>query len=137
MYKALRYIKINGNFVNKGETVDLSTLSVQEIARLEKKGIVEKTNEKPNVEETLIEDAEKVDEDERKVIEDDESGDMTAEEVRSELLEKITHTVAVKELKLLAADFKANASLETLVDLIMENEEYENHFLDYIEHNGL
>lgn len=137
MYKCLQYIKVNGRFVDKGENVDLSNLSAQEIARLEKKGIVVKTNEKLSVEQAADEDLKKVDEGDPGGNNDDDGDEMTTEEVKTELLEKITHAVAVKELKLLAADFKANASLEALVGLIMENEEYENHFLDYIENNEL
>lgn len=138
MYKCLQYIKVNGRFIDKGENVDLSNLSAQEIARLEKKGIVVKVNEKLNIEQESVRGSKKVNDGSS---EDDGGNDdndeMTAEEVKAELMEKITHAVAVKELKLLEADFKANASLESLVELIMEEEEYENHFLDYIENNEL
>lgn len=126
MYKCLQYLKVNGVYVNKGDKVDLSSLTAQEIAQLEKKGIVVKVSNATvkEVQQPAIE------------VKSD-SGDMTEEEARAELLEKITHSVAVKELELLGADFKKNASLETLVEIILANEEYENHFFDYIDANGL
>lgn len=126
MYKCLQYLKVNGAYVNKGDKVDLSSLTAQEIAQLEKKGIVVKVSNATvkEVQQPAIE------------VKSD-SGDMTEEEARAELLEKITHSVAVKELELLGADFKKNASLETLVEIILANEEYENHFFDYIDANGL
>ncbi|GGG32903.1 hypothetical protein GCM10007425_29480 [Lysinibacillus alkalisoli] len=126
MYKCLQYLKVNGVYVNKGDKVDLSSLTAQEIAQLEKKGIVVKVSNATvkEVQQPAI------------GVKSD-SGDMTEEEARAELLEKITHSVAVKELELLGADFKKNASLETLVEIILANEEYENHFFDYIDANGL
>lgn len=134
MYKCLQYIKVNGRFVDKGEIVDLSTLNAKEISRLMKKGIVIKADESPSIEKIPNKDTGNGGGGSGK---EDGGGEMTDEEVRAELSEKITHTVAVKELKLLGAEFKANVSLEVLVDLIMESEEYENHFLDYIENNEL
>lgn len=128
MYKALRYLKVGGSYIDKGREVALEELSQDEIQRLvDAKKIVlidGATTTVPEVEKT-------------DVPSDDNGEEMTDEEVKAELLEKISHTLAVKELKLLGAEFRRNASLESLVELIMENEEYENHFLDYIEQNEL
>lgn len=129
MYKSLRYLKVNGAYVNKGEVVDLSHLTKGEIARLVKKGIVQLVDGDTSSE---IEVTIPVEE-----VEKDHDVEMTEDEVREELLKKITHAVAVKELKILGAEFKANASLEKLVEIIMKNEAYEDHFLDYIEMNEL
>lgn len=134
MYKALRYLKVEGHYVDKGEVVKLGSLEEEEVLLLiERKAIAEATGTEgrpPSAEE----EEEEVD---IPNPEDDQGEEMTDEEVKAELMGKITHAIAVKELKLLGADFKANASLESLVELIMENEDYENHFFDYIEQNEL
>lgn len=136
MYKCLSYLKIDGCFYDKGDSVDLSALSDKEIARLERKGIVERLGD------AAITKVSNGEGDDGKIGGNDESkgngdGDMTEKEVREELSVKITHAVAVKELTLLGAEFKKNASLETLIDVIMENEEYEGYFFDYIDTHGL
>lgn len=131
MYKTLRYLKVDGKVYDKGKVVDLSALNKKETSQLEKKGFIEKV---------VGESSEEVQQSgESKEINNDEKEDdpPTDEEIKAELLEKLNHGIVVKELKLLGADFKANASFEKLVDLIMENEEHENHFLDYIDDNGL
>lgn len=130
MYKCLQYLKVNGVYLNKGDKADLSSLTTKEIARLEKKGIVAKVSD------ATAKEVGQQPEIEVSALKSDSEG-MTEEEARAELLEKITHSVAVKELELLGADFKKNASLETLVEIILGNEEYENHFFDYIDANGL
>lgn len=134
MYKSLRYLKVGGRYIEKGKTVELSGLSEQEITSLKKKGFIKQVEGNEVL--TSVEKKE-VDIVPVAEIENDSDDIMTDEEIKAELLEKITHTVAVRELKLLGAEFKANASLETLVGLIMENEVYENHFFDYIENNEL
>lgn len=126
MYKCLHYLKVDGVYLGKGDTTDLKNLSSEEISRLVKTGIVRKvaTNEIS---------FESPDDDENIVLD----GELTEEQVRQELLNKIPHAVAVKELEILGASFRKNASLESLVELILENEEYENHFMDYIDDNEL
>lgn len=127
MYKALRYLKVSGSYVERGREVALEELSRSEVQRLvDAKKIVPVDRVGVSTPEDEKIDAPSADNDE-----------MTDEEVKAELLEKISHTLAVRELKLLGAEFKGNASLESLVELIMENEDYEDHFLDYIEQNEL
>lgn len=133
MHKALRYLKVNGKMYDKGEIINLSKLSKKETARLVKKGFVEeahevKANKTPPTEEVAADEIENPTKD---------SSNLSEEEVKAELLGKLNHGIVVNELKLLGADFKANASFEKLVELIMENEDYENHFLDYIDDNEL
>lgn len=133
MHKALRYLKVNGKMHDKGEIIDLSKLNKKETARLVKKGFVEETQEvkvdkTPPVEEVAADEIENPAKD---------SSNLSEEEVKAELLGKLNHGIVVNELKLLGAEFKANASFEKLVELIMENEDYENHFLDYIDDNEL
>lgn len=131
MHEVLRYLKVDGKIHDKGRVVDLSVLSKKEVSQLEKKRFVEKIVGNPSEEVQQSEENKEVNNDEK------EEDPPTDEEVKAELLEKLNHGIVVKELKLLGADFKANASFEKLVDLIMENEEHENHFLDYIDDNGL
>lgn len=133
MHKALRYLKVNGKMHDKGEIIDLSKLSKKETARLVKKGFVEeahdvKVDKTPSIEEVAADEIENPAKD---------SSNLSEEEVKAELLGKLNHGIVVSELKLLGAEFKANASFEKLVELIMENENYENHFLDYIDDNEL
>ena len=127
MYKCLHYLKVDGVYLDKGKETDLKNLSSEEISHLVKTGVVSKiaaTNEIS---------FESPDNDKNVILD----GELTEEQVRQELLNKIPHAVAVKELEILGASFRKNASLESLVELILENEDYENHFMDYIDDNEL
>ncbi|HEY4623842.1 MAG TPA: hypothetical protein VIH12_08270 [Solibacillus sp.] len=127
MYKCLHYLKVDGVYLDKGAETDLKNLSSEEISHLVKTGVVRKvaaTNEISFV---------SPDNDKNIVLD----GELTEEQVRQELLNKIPHAVAVKELEILGASFRKNASLESLVELILGNEDYENHFMDYIDDNEL
>lgn len=131
MHKCLRYLKINGRYHDKGSTLKVE-LPKEEVESLIKAGFLKSANAQSR--EVIT--ATNVIPEQTKEVEE-VAGEMTDEEVKKELMEKITHAVAVKELELLGAEFKKNASLESLVDLIVENEEYEDHFFDYIDAHGL
>ncbi|CEA05763.1 hypothetical protein BN1050_02639 [Metalysinibacillus saudimassiliensis] len=127
MYKCLHYLKVDGVYLDKGKETDLKNLSSEEISRLIKTGVVSKVAATNEISFELPDD-------DKNVVLD---GELTEEQVRQELLNKIPHAVAVKELEILGASFRKNASLENLVELILANEEYENHFMDYIDDNEL
>ena len=131
MHKCLRYLKINGRYHDKGSILKVE-LPKGEVESLIKAGFLKSENAQSS--EVIT--ATNVIPEQTKEVEE-AAGEMTDEEVKKELMEKITHAVAVKELELLGAEFKKNASLESLVDLIVENEEYEDHFFDYIDAHGL
>lgn len=131
MHKCLRYLKINGRYHDKGSILKVE-LPKGEVESLIKAGFLKSENAQSS--EVIT--ATNVIPEQTKEVEE-VAGEMTDEEVKKELMEKITHAVAVKELELLGAEFKKNASLESLVDLIVENEEYEDHFFDYIDAHGL
>lgn len=130
MYKALRYLKVGGRYIDTGEVVKLGELKGEEVDGLVKEGTIVEVDKTVAPSSTIKKEG-------PEAVGNEFEEDLTDEEVKVELLEKISHTIAVKELKLLGAEFKANASLENLVELIMENEDYEDHFLDYIEQNEL
>lgn len=127
MYKCLHYLKVDGVYLDKGAETDLKNLSSEEISYLVKTGVVSKIAATNEISFELPDDN-------KNVVLD---GELTEEQVRQELLNKIPHAVAVKELEILGASFRKNASLESLVELILENEDYENHFMDYIDDNEL
>lgn len=114
-------------YLDKGAETDLKNLSSEEISYLVKTGVVSKIAATNEISFELPDDN-------KNVVLD---GELTEEQVRQELLNKIPHAVAVKELEILGASFRKNASLESLVELILENEDYENHFMDYIDDNEL
>lgn len=127
MYKCLHYLKVDGVYLDKGKETDLKNLSSEEISHLIKTGVVSKVAATNEI-------SFEVPGNDKNVVLD---GELTEEQVRQELLNKIPHAVAVKELEILGASFRKNASLESLVELILENEDYENHFMDYIDDNEL
>jgi len=129
-YKCLQYLKVCNKYYDKGEVVDLSPLSSEEIKRLEKKGIIEKTTDPITKQiESKVEEV--------KELNNEEDDEMTEDDVREELNSKLTQTIVVRELELLGVEFKKNASLKSLVELIIQDPKLEDHFLDYIENNGL